>query len=97
MNRPIDPGLLLASGGSWDLERKGTAMKTVLSGGMAKTNVDAVVASRGREAVVSLAARGFMWTWLSCAGASILYGEITDAGRIALAWVNGQDSASVSH
>ena len=64
---------------------------------LGRVHVDAVVASRGREAVVSLAARGFMRTWLSCAGASILYGEITDAGRIALAWGNGQDSASVSH
>ncbi len=64
---------------------------------LGRVHVDANAASRGRDAVASLAARGFMRTWLSSEHASLLCGEITEAGRMALAWVNGQDGTPTAH
>ena len=47
--------------------------------------MNAHAASRGRDAVTSLAARGLLSTSQDCHGASIT-GKITLAGRRALAW-----------
>ena len=64
---------------------------------LGRVHVNANTASRGRDAVVSLAARGLMRTWLSCEAVSVICGEITEAGRIALAWASGQGGTSTSH
>lgn len=56
---------------------------------LGRVQVNADAASRGRDAVASLAARGFMRTWIVREEASVICGEITQAGRIALAWASG--------
>jgi hypothetical protein len=64
---------------------------------LGRVHVNANAESRGRDTVASLAARGLMRTWLSCEAASVICGEITEAGRIALAWATGQGGTSTSH
>jgi hypothetical protein len=64
---------------------------------LGRVHVNISAASRGRDTVLSLAARGLMRTWLSCEEASVICSEITEAGRIALAWAGGQGGTSPSH
>ena len=64
---------------------------------LGRVHVNANTASQGRDAVVSLAARGLMRTWLSCEQGSVICAEITEAGRIALAWASGENASSASH
>ena len=62
---------------------------------LGRVQVDARAASRGRDAVSSLAARGFLSTSQDQHGASIT-GEITPAGRRALAWADHTSPAHVN-
>ena len=64
---------------------------------LGRVQVNADAASRGRDAVASLAARGLMRTWIVREGASVICGEITEAGRIALAWASDDNSAGLFH
>lgn len=64
---------------------------------LGRVQVNADGASRGRDAVASLAARGLMRTWTVREGASVICGEITEAGRIALAWASDDNGAGPFH
>jgi hypothetical protein len=62
---------------------------------LGRVQVDADVASHGRDVLLSLAERGLMAALRDPAAATMI-GEITYAGRCALAWAEGRPTARVS-
>jgi len=62
---------------------------------LGRVQVDADVASHGREVLLSLADRGLMAA-LHDPDAATMTGEITLAGRCALAWAEERGTARVS-
>lgn len=62
---------------------------------LGRVQVDAAAASTGREAVARLAARGLMVA-SHRAGGAVIVGEITEAGRCALAWAEDRPAAGLN-